>query len=37
MKGAFPTLRSYEVEMDKMVVMESLDLKDFQAGMERME
>ena len=35
-KGIFPTLRSYEVEMDEMVVMESQDLEDFQAGMERM-
>ena len=36
-KGIYPTLRSYKVEMDEMVVMESLDLEDFQAGMERME
>ena len=36
MKGIVPTLRSYEVEMDEVVVMESLDLEDFQAGMERM-
>ena len=37
MEGMVPTLRSYEVEMDEMVVMESLDLEDFQAGIERME
>ena len=37
MKQLLPTLRSYEVEMDKMVVMESLDLEDLQAGMARWE
>ena len=36
-KGVFLTLRSYEVEMDKIVVMESLDLEDYKAGMEKME
>ena len=36
-KGVFTILRTYEVEMDEMVVMESLDLEGYRAGMERME
>ena len=35
MEQLLPTSKSYEVEMDEMVVMESLDLVDSKAGMAR--